>query len=85
MDLGAWLQSLGLERYAAAFRENEIDDTVLPCLTADDLRDIGVSPVGHRRKLLDSIAALHPDSEGEAPAEAVSPPSGLTLTLASLV
>jgi class 3 adenylate cyclase/predicted ATPase len=75
MDLGAWLQSLGLERYAAAFRENEIDETVLPRLTADDLRDIGVSPVGHRRKLLDAIAALHLDSEGEAPAEAVSAPS----------
>ena len=58
MDLGDWLRSLGLERYEAAFRENEIDDTVLPNLTAEDLKDLGVSIVGHRRKLLDAIAAL---------------------------
>ena len=40
MDLGDWLHSLGLERYEAAFRENEIDDTVLPSLTAEDLKDL---------------------------------------------
>src|SRR5438067_851137 len=58
MDLGDWLRSLGLEQYEAAFRENEIDDTVLPSLTAEDLKEVGVGPVGHRRKLLDAIAAL---------------------------
>jgi hypothetical protein len=52
MDLGGWLRSLGLERYEAAFRENEIDETVMPSLTAKDLKDLGVSIVGHRRKLL---------------------------------
>ena len=41
MDIEAWLRSLGLERYEAAFRENEIDWAVLPELTADDLKDIG--------------------------------------------
>ena len=50
MDLWDWLRSLGLERYEAAIRENEIDDTVLPNLTAEDLRDLGVSIVGHRRR-----------------------------------
>ena len=50
MDIGGWLRSLGLERYEAAFRENEIDDTVLPSLTAEDLKDLGVGIVGHRRK-----------------------------------
>jgi len=40
MDIGGWLRSLGLERYEAAFRENEIDDTVLPSLTAEDLKDL---------------------------------------------
>jgi hypothetical protein len=50
MDLGGWLRSLGLEQYEAAFRENAIDDTVLPNLTAEDLRDLGVNLVGHRRK-----------------------------------
>jgi len=47
-----------LERYEAAFRENEIDWAVLPELTADDLKEIGVTAVGHRRKLLAAIAAL---------------------------
>jgi class 3 adenylate cyclase/predicted ATPase len=63
MDLGHWLRSLGLERYEATFRENEIDNTVLPNLTAEDLKDLGVSIVGHRRKLLDAIAALRADTE----------------------
>jgi class 3 adenylate cyclase/predicted ATPase len=58
MDLGGWLRSLGLEQYEAAFRENEIDVSLLPNLTAEDLKDLGVSLVGHRRKLLDAIATL---------------------------
>ena len=41
MDVGAWLRSVGLERYEAAFRENEIDGSVLPSLTAEDLKDLG--------------------------------------------
>ena len=56
MDIGGWLRSLGLEQYEAAFRENEIDETVLPSLTAEDLKDLA-SLLGHRRKLLDAIAA----------------------------
>src|SRR6516225_8126518 len=62
MDVGSWLRGLGLERYEAAFRENEIDGTVLSTLTADDLKDLGVGIVGHRRKLLDAIAALRADA-----------------------
>src|SRR5215469_2351502 len=58
MDLGGWLRSLGLEQYEASFRENAIDDTVLLNLTAEDFKDLGVGLVGHRRKLLDAIAAL---------------------------
>jgi SAM domain (Sterile alpha motif) len=58
MDIAAWLHGLGLERYEAAFRENEIDWAVLPELTADDLKDIGVTAVGHQRKLLAAIATL---------------------------
>src|SRR3954447_22150459 len=57
-DVGAWLRGLGLERYEQAFRDNEIDAAVLPRLTADDLKDMGVTVVGHRRKLLDAIDAL---------------------------
>src|SRR5215468_11004707 len=58
MDIAAWLQDLGLERYVSAFRDNEIDWEVLPKLTSEDLREIGVAAIGHRRKLLDAIAAL---------------------------
>ena len=58
MDLGGWLRSLGLEEYEAAFRKNHIDEAVLPNLTAEDLKDIGVGSIGHRRKLLDAIALL---------------------------
>ncbi len=53
-----WLRELGLERYAQAFRDNEIDADILPTLTAEDLKDLGVTVVGHRRKLLNAIDAL---------------------------
>jgi class 3 adenylate cyclase/predicted ATPase len=59
MDVVVWLRNLGLERYEAAFRENEIDETVLPSLTHETLKELGVTAVGHRLRLLDSIAALH--------------------------
>ena len=58
MDVAAWLQELDLERYVSAFRDNDIDAEVLLKLTADDLISIGVTSVGHRRKLLDAIAGL---------------------------
>ena len=58
MDVAAWLQDLGLERYVPAFRDNDIDAEVLLKLTAEDLISIGVASVGHRRKLLDAIASL---------------------------
>jgi SAM domain (Sterile alpha motif) len=52
MDMLAWLRSLGLEQYEAAFRDNAITEKVLPTLTAEDLKDWGVGMVGHRRTLL---------------------------------
>jgi class 3 adenylate cyclase/predicted ATPase len=58
MDVGAWLRNLGLGQYEAAFRENAIDSTILPSLTTEDLKDLGVGIVGHRRKLLDAIAVI---------------------------
>ena len=67
MDIGDWLRSLGLERYEAAFRENEIDETVLPNLTAEDLKELGVNALGHRRILLDAIAALRGDTQASLP------------------
>jgi class 3 adenylate cyclase len=61
MDIVVWLRSLGLGKYEAAFRENDIDETVLPSLTHETLKDLGVTSVGHRVKLLDAIAALRSD------------------------
>jgi len=58
MDVAAWLQGLGLERYVPAFRDNEIDWDALPKLSAEDLKDLGVVLGGHCRRLLDAIAAL---------------------------
>jgi class 3 adenylate cyclase/predicted ATPase len=58
IEIAEWLHSLGLARYSEAFAENAIDWEVLPKLTSDDLREIGVTAVGHRRKLLEAIAAL---------------------------
>jgi hypothetical protein len=46
MNIGDWLRSLGLERYEAAFRENEINEKVLPKLTAEDFKDMGIGIVG---------------------------------------
>ena len=79
MDVVVWLQGLGLGKYEAAFRENEIDETVLPSLTHETLKELGVAAVGHRLKLLDAIAALRPTASGKAPsgdaAAAASPAS----------
>ena len=60
MDVVAWLRGLGLEQYEPAFRENEIDARVLPSLTAEDLKDLGVTLAGHRRRLLDAMPRSGP-------------------------
>jgi len=67
-----WLLSLGLGKYEAPFRENDIDETVLPNLTAEDLKELGVASLGHRRKLLDAIAALRTEASGRAPSADVA-------------
>src|SRR5260370_42026897 len=74
MDVAAWLRDLGLGRYVSAFRDNDIDAEALPKLTAEDLISIGVTSVGHRRKLLEAIAGL--DMAGPAPPPAAAPPPG---------
>src|SRR5689334_80242 len=58
MDVAEWLRRLGLEQYAPGFRANDIDEDVLRRLTAEDLRELGVTSIGHRRRMLDAIAAL---------------------------
>ena len=67
MDVVVWLRSLGLGKYEAAFRENEIDETVLPSLTHETLKEIGVTTLGHRLKLIDAIAALHVARDAKEP------------------
>src|SRR5713226_2378075 len=64
MDIGTWLGDLGLARYEKAFRDNDIDACLPHSLTADDLRQLGVGSIGHRRRLLDAIAALSAASAG---------------------
>ena len=64
MDVAAWLRGLGLERYAQAFRDNDIDAPLLRALDADDLKELGVLSLGHRKKLLEAIAALDTRTEG---------------------
>jgi predicted ATPase/class 3 adenylate cyclase len=75
MELADWLRSLGLEKYEAAFRENEIDESVLPNLTAGDLKDLGVTAVGHRRKLLEAIRQLGSETSAGPTSTNVSPPT----------
>jgi class 3 adenylate cyclase len=72
MDVTDWLRGLGLERYAAAFRENEVGADLLPSLTTQDLRDLGVTSVGHRRRLLGAIAALAGDHPPQPTSEAAA-------------
>lgn len=84
MDIGEWLRSLGLQSYEQTFRDNGIDLEILPHLTVEDLKEIGVQAVGHRRKLLDAIGLLPAD-----PAAALAPASAerrqLTLMFVDLV
>jgi class 3 adenylate cyclase len=80
MNIEAWLQGLGLERYVPAFRENEIDAEVLPELTEAHVERLGL-PLGPRLKLLKAIAALRegalpppaPEQPSEVPAPAAAP------------
>src|SRR5216683_3780045 len=74
IDVASWLQQLGLAQYEPAFRDNEVDGDVLPDLTSEDLIGLGVTLIGHRRKLLSAIAVL-----GTA-----APPRALTATPASV-
>src|SRR5580704_19045766 len=71
MDVGGWLRGLGLGQYEEQFRDNKIDADLLPRLTVDDLKDVGVSVVGDRRRLLDAIASLADAKPADLPA---SPP-----------
>src|SRR5215469_6667432 len=87
MDVADWLRGLGLEQYEPAFRANEVDARVLPSLTAEDLKDLGVNLVGHRRRLLDAIAALGTEAPpiSDVAAPAVAERRQLTVMFCDLV
>jgi class 3 adenylate cyclase/predicted ATPase len=72
VDIAEWLEGLGLGQYAPAFAENAIHWDVVPKLTADDLKEIGVAAVGDRRRLLEAIASL---GAGAFPAASAAAPS----------
>ena len=84
MDVVVWLRSLGLGKYEAIFRENDIDEEVLPSLTHDNLKELGVASFGHRVKLLDAVAALRGNASGKPtsvdPATTSSAPSAVPKT-----
>jgi class 3 adenylate cyclase/tetratricopeptide (TPR) repeat protein len=73
MDVADWLRQLGLQRYEAAFRENDVGAAVLPHLTGEDLKELGVASVGHRRQMLEAIAALRGDPMAVADQSSVFP------------
>jgi class 3 adenylate cyclase len=77
VDVAAWLRGLGLERYEPAFRDNGIEAEILPKLTVEDLKEIGVIRVGDRRKLLEAVAALRggalPSPVAEQPSKVPGP------------
>src|SRR5215469_10699398 len=79
MDIGGWLRSLGLEEYQTAFRNNKVDAAVLPKLTAEDLKDLGVAAVGDRRKLLEAMeglrSATNPEPTSSEAASATAAPT----------
>jgi class 3 adenylate cyclase len=65
MDVVVWLRGLGLGKYEAIFRENDIEEAVLPSLTHENLKELGVASFGHRVKLLDAIAALRNEASAK--------------------
>jgi class 3 adenylate cyclase len=73
IDVADWLRTLGLERYEATFRENDVSAEVLCDLTAEDLEGLGVGTIGHRRRLLVAIAKLNGQPGTDAASPVVAP------------
>jgi hypothetical protein len=64
MNIATWLRQIGLERYERAFSANDITVAILPNLSDADLKEIGVTSLGHRKILLRGIAELSEFSSG---------------------
>jgi class 3 adenylate cyclase len=76
MDVTEWLRSLGLERYAPSFEENHIGPELLPTLSAEDLKELGIASFGHRRAMLAAIAGLGTRPAAAAEVSAPEPAAG---------
>jgi SAM domain (Sterile alpha motif) len=72
MDVARWLRGLRLEQYEQVFRDNDIDSAVLPSLTAEDLKELGIASVGHRRRVLEAITALRERGEPAGDTSAIT-------------
>src|SRR5262245_61342983 len=73
-QIADWLKQLGMQQYIQRFAENDIDFAILGGLTDQDLEKIGVTSLGHRRKLLSAIADLKSVEKG-TPAVAIAAPA----------
>src|ERR1700691_5687815 len=71
--IAAWLEKLGMSEYVQRFAENELDISVLPHLTDQDFKELGVS-LGHRRKLLAAIAEFSGVAPSAPPSTALTEP-----------
>ena len=77
VEIGAWLEGLGLAEYAQVFADNHIDADLVRTLSAEDLKELGVASLGHRKKLLDAIARLD-GAEGDGVAPSPAPGAAAT-------
>jgi class 3 adenylate cyclase/pimeloyl-ACP methyl ester carboxylesterase len=78
VDVRAWLEGHDLGQYVEVFASNDIDAEVLCTLTADDLKELGVASLGHRKKLLAAIAALDRPEPKRVSALSAAPPQAYT-------
>src|SRR5436189_3915093 len=80
-DLAQWLEKLGMSEYAQRFAENRIDLSVLPDLTEQDLKELGIV-LGDRRKILRAIARLDATAPSETPNQSPIPSDALVAPVA---
>lgn len=73
-DIGKWLEELKLGQYATAFAENDVDEDLLFELSDDDLVKLGITSLGHRKRLFKGIEALKPLDEADDRPPAGEPP-----------
>ncbi|MFG3592437.1 SAM domain-containing protein [Bradyrhizobium sp. RDI18] len=78
MDVRAWLEAHNLGQYAERFASNDIDAQVLCTLTTDDLKDLGVASLGHRKKLLAAIAEFDASATTWESMPGAAPPGSYT-------